>query len=105
MQPWNGTHLIEGVQPWKGTAKSNDMYQREHDVLFKAIRQNTPVNDGVRMSHSTLLAIMGRMAAYTGQVVTWDHALNSKENLNAVPWALGDRETPLLAIPGKTKLI
>ena len=105
MEPWNGTHVIEGSQPWKGVAKGNDMYQREHDLLFKAIRQNTPVNDGVRMSHSSLLAIMGRMAAYTGKVVTWEHAINSKENLNAVPWTLGDREMPTLAMPGKTKLI
>lgn len=105
MQPWTGSHSIEGVNPWKGTASSNDMYQREHDLLFKAIRDNSPINDGVRMSHSTLLAIMGRMAAYTGAAVTWEHAMNSKENLNAVPWAMSDRETPQLAIPGKTELI
>ena len=94
MHPWNGTHTIQGANPWKGSAKSNDMYQREHDVLFKSIRDAKPVNDGVRMSHSSLLAIMGRMAAYTGQVVTWDLAMNSKENLNAIPWTLGERETP-----------
>jgi myo-inositol 2-dehydrogenase/D-chiro-inositol 1-dehydrogenase len=105
MQPWNGTHTIEGVEPWKGAAEGNDMYQREHDLLFKAIRTNNPVNDGVRMSHSTLLAIMGRMAAYTGQSVSWERALNSKENLNEVPWAMGGRELPTLAMPGKTKLL
>ena len=105
MKPWNGTHVIEGDHPWKGEAKSNDMYQREHDLLFKAIRKNEPVNDGVRMSHSTLLAIMGRMATYSGQTVTWEHALNSKENLNEVPWTIGARETPKLAVPGRTELI
>jgi len=105
MQPWNGTHEIEGVNPWKGSAVSNDMYQREHDVLFKAIRNGEPVNDGVRMSHSSLLAIMGRMAAYTGQSVSWEQAMDSKENLNEVEWVLGDRATPTLAIPGKTALI
>ncbi len=105
MQPWNGTHTIEGTNPWKGSASSNDMYQREHDVLFKAIRNGKPVNDGERMSHTSLLAIMGRMAAYTGQVVTWEHAMNSKEDLNATPWTLGDRDTPTLAMPGSTELI
>jgi len=104
MQPWNGTHTIEGDSPWKGSASSNDMYQREHDVLFKAIHNSNPVNDGVFMSHSSLLAIMGRMAAYTGQVVTWDQALNSRENLNETPWALDERPTPSLAMPGKTAL-
>ena len=105
MQPWNGTHAIEGDTPWKGSAGGNDMYQREHDVLFKAIRDNKHVNDGEFMSHSSLLAIMGRMAAYTGQVVTWDKALNSKEDLNAAAWSLGSRDTPPLAMPGKTELI
>jgi hypothetical protein len=58
------------------------------------------------MAHSTLMAIMGRMAAYTGQVVTWNQALNSKEAL--VPATL-DWKAPLAvtprAIPGQTKLI
>ncbi|MEZ6164953.1 MAG: Gfo/Idh/MocA family oxidoreductase [Phycisphaerales bacterium] len=105
MQPWNGTHVIEGESPWKGSAGGNDMYQREHDVLFKAIRDASPVNDGVFMSHSSLLAIMGRMAAYTGQVVTWDQALNSSENLNEQPWELDARSTPQRPMPGKTALI
>jgi myo-inositol 2-dehydrogenase/D-chiro-inositol 1-dehydrogenase len=105
MQPWNGTHVIGGETPWRGSASSNDMYQREHDVLFRSIRASKPVNDGVFMSHSSLLAIMGRMAAYTGQVVTWDQAINSQENLNATPWALSDRDTPAFPMPGTTKLI
>ena len=49
------------------TGQKNDMYQYEHDVLFASIRQNKPINDGERMATSTLLAMMGRMAAYTGQ--------------------------------------
>lgn len=105
MQPWNGTHAIEGVTPWTGSAPGNDMYQREHDLLFRAIRDAKPVNDGTFMSHSSLLAIMGRMAAYTGQVVTWDQALNSTENLNAEPWAMTSRATPPLPQPGETPLI
>ncbi|MCA9304282.1 MAG: Gfo/Idh/MocA family oxidoreductase [Phycisphaerales bacterium] len=105
MQPWNGTHTIEGENPWKGSAKSNDMYQREHDVLFRAIRDGTPVNDGVRMSHSSLLAIMGRMAAYTGQVVTWEQAVNSQAALNTQPWAFGDRPTPAMVMPGTSEVI
>lgn len=104
MQPWQQRHIIEGANPWRGTAKSNDMYQREHDVLFRSIRSGEPCNDGVFMAHSTLLAIMGRMAAYTGQVVTWDQALNSQEDLHATPWAFGERAIPTLAMPGRTAL-
>ncbi|HYP08091.1 MAG TPA: Gfo/Idh/MocA family oxidoreductase, partial [Bryobacteraceae bacterium] len=72
---------IEGPNPWTFEGVKNDMYQAEHDVLFSAVRKNQPVNDGERMTTSTLLAIMGRMAAYTGQTVTWEQALNSKEQV------------------------
>lgn len=105
MQPWNGTHTIEGVRPWKGVAASNDMYQREHDVLFKSIRDAKPVNDGQFMSHTSLLAIMGRMAAYTGGVVTWEQAMNSQVQINEQPWEFGERATPPLAIPGTNETI
>ncbi len=104
MQPWNGRHVIEGERPWQGTAAGNDMYQREHDVLFASIRSGKPVNDGVAMSRSTMLAIMGRMAAYTGQVVTWDQAMGSEENLNPGGWEMGPRPTPEVAVPGTKPL-
>ena len=53
------------------------MYQREHDVLFSSIRAGKPKNDDLNLATSTLLAIMGRQAAYSGQQVTWEQALNS----------------------------
>jgi myo-inositol 2-dehydrogenase / D-chiro-inositol 1-dehydrogenase len=105
MKPWNGTHAIDGSTPWTGTAKSNDMYQREHDLLFQSIRTATPVNDGSFMSHSSLLAIMGRMAAYTGRVVTWEQAMNSQVDMNAEPWKMGPRPSPPLAVPGTSETI
>ncbi|MDF1810355.1 MAG: Gfo/Idh/MocA family oxidoreductase [Phycisphaerales bacterium] len=105
MQPWNGTHTIQGDTPWKGSAVSNDMYQREHDVLFKSIRANTPINDGEFMSHTSLLAIMGRMAAYTGKVVTWEQAMNSNVLLNEQTWEFGDRATPAIPVPGTNEEI
>ncbi len=105
MQPWTGRHEVMGERPWKGSAPGNDMYQREHDVLFKSIRDGAPVNDGERMSRTTLLAIMGRMAAYTGQVVSWVQAMESGQDLNPEPWAMGVRETPSIAVPGTRPLI
>jgi predicted dehydrogenase len=99
------TQGITGKTNWKYTGPNRDMYQVEHDELFAAIRAGKPVNDGVSMAHSTLMAIMGRMAAYTGQVVTWDRALNSNEVL--VPEKLdwdAPRPVAARAIPGQTKL-
>ena len=79
---------IEGKTNWTFEGQQYDMYQKEHDELFAAIRKGQPINDGQRMATSTLLAIMGRMAAYTGQQITWDQALNSQEKLtpDVVDW-------------------
>ncbi len=99
------TQGLSGAVNWKYTGPTRDMYQVEHDELFAAIRADRPVNDGVSMAQSTLMAIMGRMAAYTGQVVTWDQALNSKEALvpAQLDWAAPVAVAPR-AIPGQTKL-
>jgi predicted dehydrogenase len=95
---------ITGENPWKFTGEPNDIYQTEHDALFAAIRSGKPINNGEYMSKSTMLAIMGRMSAYTGQEVTWKMAMNSKEELSpkAYTW---DAEPPSseVAVPGVTK--
>jgi myo-inositol 2-dehydrogenase/D-chiro-inositol 1-dehydrogenase len=104
VRPWRGSHAIESHDGsrWKSTAEKNDMYQQEHDELFAAIRAGQPVNDGQLMAHSTLMGIMARQAAYTGQAVTWDQIMSSEEDLNPEPWAWGPRPTPTVAIPGRT---
>ena len=53
--------------PWAYSGPGNKMYQAEHDELFASIRSGKPINNGEYMANSTLLAIMGRMAAYTGK--------------------------------------
>jgi predicted dehydrogenase len=60
---------------------ATDMYQQEHNELFRSIRNGNPINDIDWMHKSTLLAILGRMVCYTGQIITWDQALNSTEDL------------------------
>jgi predicted dehydrogenase len=86
-----------------------DMYDNEHVELYDSIRKGEPINNGVYMSYSTLLAIMGRMATYTGQRITWDEALNSQEDLTPKSYALGPVELPeaalKVALPGVTKFI
>jgi predicted dehydrogenase len=56
---------------WYYAGPTNEMYQTEHDDLFASIRSGKPINNGDYTTKSTLLAIMGRMAAYTGQMITW----------------------------------
>jgi predicted dehydrogenase len=65
--------IIDGEKRWRYRSKGEDksMYQIEHDELFAAIREGRVINDGDRMMLSTLVGIMGREAAYTGQKVVW----------------------------------
>ena len=94
---------IESDDPWTYSSKDNDFYQTEHDELFASIRRGNPVNNGSYMAHSTMLAIMGRMATYTGQRITWDQAMESQEDLSPAKYQWGPIETPPIAIPGVTK--
>jgi len=100
---WNDTHVITGPNAWQCSTARNDMYQTEHDELMASLRAGKPINDGIQMTESTLMAIMGRMAAYTGQVVTWEQAMGSQENLLPQEWVWGDRPTPPVAVPGTTR--
>jgi predicted dehydrogenase len=62
---------ITGENPWRWKGRCNP-YQVEHDVLFKAIRSGSPVNNGAYMARSTMTTIMGQISCYTGKEVTWD---------------------------------
>jgi myo-inositol 2-dehydrogenase / D-chiro-inositol 1-dehydrogenase len=57
------------------------------------------------MAKSTLMGIMGRMAAYTGQEVSWEQAMNSQEKLvpDTFDWNMKLSIAPM-AMPGTTKL-
>jgi predicted dehydrogenase len=90
---------------WRFRDKVKSMYQVEHDELFAGIRAGVPLNNGEYMAKSTLLAIMGRMATYTGQEVTWEQAMNSKEDLSPEAYAWGPAPKVEIAKPGITKLL
>ena len=77
-------------------------YKQEHQALFEGIRTGKPVNNGERGAHSTLMAIMGRMASYTGKNMTWEQALASDDDLSPDSYEFGQLEVPPVAIPGKT---
>jgi len=93
-----------GKAYWKWDGERHDMYQNEHDFLFRSIRARDGHNDGVWMANSCMMAIMGRMSAYTGQAVTWEQALNSKEDLRPAKYEFGPLPTPPVAVPGRVKL-
>ena len=80
----------------------DDMYQNEHDALFKAIRSGETINNGEYMCNSTLMAIMARMSAYTGKTITRDEALNSPLNLAPAKYEWGNHPINPVARPGIT---
>lgn len=93
---------------WNWEGEKNNMYQTEHDELFASIRAGAPFFDGEQMAYSTHLAIWGRMAAYTGQTIKFDEALNSNEGLSPdiskYDWDL-DWPMKEVAKPGITKFV
>ncbi len=99
-------HEITGKEKWSYQGEQNNMYQTEHDEFFASIRNSKPLNDGFPMAVSSMLGIMGRMAAYSGQTITWEEALNSNQALGPSAeqyhWELKWPD-PEVAKPGITK--
>ena len=94
--------------------KDPNPYQVEHDLLFDAIAKGEyRYADAENAANSTMTAIMGRMATYSGQLIEWDAALNSELSLMPERYAW-DAEPPVLpdenglypvAVPGETKVM
>lgn len=106
-------HVIKGENKWRFKGDGGNMYVLEHQALFNAIRSGQPKNDGEYMSLSSMLGIMGRMAAYTGKRITWDEAINSKQvlglenySMDAAPPVAPDKDGKYeLAVPGVTPFV
>ncbi len=98
---------LKGNRTWKYEGSKPNMYQQEHDEFFASIRSGNYINDGDRMVNSTMMAIMGRVAGYTGKEVTWKMAMNSK--LSLVPDVSKGWDSPVefvpTALPGVTKFV
>jgi predicted dehydrogenase len=84
-------------------ADDGNPYQQEHQDLIASIRAGQPLNEARNVAESTLIGIMGRESAYSGQSVEWDQALNSKTRLGPDKYEFGAMPFPEVAIPGKYK--
>lgn len=107
-------YKIYGQNQWRFQAQgAKDPYQQEHDDLFAAIRGDKAYSEAESGAISTMTAILGRMAAYSGKELEWKAALESKIEL--VPQVLAKDAAPgpkpgpdgyyPRAIPGKTSVI
>lgn len=108
----NTIYNLDGTEKWKyeypknKDGKSTEIvavspYVQEHISLVTAIRTNKPVVEAERTAISTLTAIMGRTAAYTGQLVTWEEMLSSTMKLGPEKYEMGpvNMEFPV-PVPG-----
>ncbi len=93
------------IKEFKGSI--SDAYKQEHKDLVDSIRDGNPIVELNETNDSSLTAVMGRMAAYTGQLVTWDF-VTKESALDTMPKDLtmdSKIESAGHAIPGVTKLI
>src|SRR4029078_7883234 len=95
--------IAAGGQSWEFDGQNSDMYDQEHVEFYQALRGGTQINNGVDGAHSSLMSIMGRMATYTGQKITWQMAMNSKEDLSPKSYDWGPLKYAPVAVPGITK--
>ncbi|NOX53362.1 MAG: gfo/Idh/MocA family oxidoreductase, partial [Planctomycetes bacterium] len=68
---------------WRYDGPKVNPYQIEHDLLFEAIREDKPYNETERSAYAAMTGILGRMAAESGKLVTWEQAM--KSNLVLAP--------------------
>jgi myo-inositol 2-dehydrogenase / D-chiro-inositol 1-dehydrogenase len=88
-------------------------FQREHDDLFDAIRTVKDYNEAERGAQATLTAILGRMATYSGKLVTWEEAMASQLQLTsdaedwngAAPVKPDENGFYPVAVPGISKAV
>jgi myo-inositol 2-dehydrogenase / D-chiro-inositol 1-dehydrogenase len=100
---------LNGKQIWKyplppdgdadQTWKVTNPFVQEHINFVTAIRTGKVINEGEQQAHSTLIAIMGRISAYTGKDVTWEEMLNSDLSIGPKTYAFGQAYDVVEKIP------
>lgn len=100
----NANTYISGESAWRFEGDRPNPYVEEHKRLFEGIRSGTVLNEGRQVAESTMTAILGREAAYTGQEVTWEQVLNSDIRLGPEKLEFGPLPVPEVAMPGKVKV-
>ncbi len=100
---------------WEYKGPPCNHYQVEHDLLFDAIRQDKPYNETERCAKSAMTGILGRMAAESGKMITFDQALASNVELapglenftmeSDAPVMPDEKGRYPVAMPGITKVL
>jgi predicted dehydrogenase len=112
---YQGHNQTPENQVWEYQGPGSNQYQREHDLLFAAIREDQPYNETERCAYAAMTGILGRMASESGQLITWDQALASDVELapgldqltmESEPPVKADEQGQYpIAMPGITKVL
>lgn len=99
------SNCVDFIQPaggeaWQYRGRKVNAYQLEHEDLIASIRAGQPINEAQNIAESTMTAILGREAAYSGQEVTWDAAMKSEKRLGPAKYEFGPYAIPAVALPG-----
>ena len=97
----------DGNETWSMKGDIASAYKQEHKDLVDSILNNKPIVELKQTADSSLTAALGRMAAYTGQKVTWDF-VTEESKLDMFPKELdmkAERKSPGFAVPGESELI
>jgi predicted dehydrogenase len=100
----DGRLYITGENRWIYRERRLDSRQQEQVDLVEGIRSGNLPNDSRRIAESTLTAIMGREAAYSGQVVEWEQIMSAKQDLVPKKFEFGPLPMRPLPRPGEYKL-
>lgn len=103
----------DGKPTWRYRGPRVPEYQQEHADLQASIRQGEPLNETEIGATSTMTAILGRMATYSGKIIKWDDAIASDIDLSPKHYAW-DADPPVMpdergsypvAVPGETRVV
>jgi myo-inositol 2-dehydrogenase/D-chiro-inositol 1-dehydrogenase len=109
----NKGNVVDRIRADGSKGGSRNPYEIEHAELYKAIRQDKPLNNAYYGADSSMTAVLGRMSTYSGKRLTWDEAINSQVDIfpETLAWDAEPRVLPgpdgnyPHAIPGTTKVV
>ncbi len=110
---WKYTIRPKGKDGWRYRGANPNPYEVEHADLYASIHNGSPNNEAEYGAYSSMTAILGRMATYSGKTVTWDEAIKTEHKLAPTAYAW-DANPPVMpkpdgsypiAVPGQTKVV
>jgi predicted dehydrogenase len=90
---------------WRFRGEKPNSYQLEHEEIIQSIREGNPINEARQVAESSLTAILGREAAYSGREITWEELMKSNQDFSLAKYEFGDMPLPPVPMPGKYKFV